>query len=76
MGFQNSNESDSLDTFLNIYSQLEELEDFNIDDIAQNCLTIELNFIPYKLMHTELVMWHGDAIINKEVGTFYLKLLI
>lgn len=57
-----------METFLNIYSQLEEHEDFNIENIAQNCLTVELSFIPYKLMHTELVTWNDDEIANKEVN--------
>ncbi|XP_050294931.1 KICSTOR complex protein kaptin-like [Anthonomus grandis grandis] len=64
---KNSNESDTLETFLNIYSQLEEHEDFNIENIAQNCFTVELNFIPYKLMHTELIKWDGDTIVKKEI---------
>ncbi|CAG9763912.1 unnamed protein product [Ceutorhynchus assimilis] len=50
---KNSNDSDSLETFLNIYSQLEENDEFDIENVAQNCLTVELNFIPYKLMHTK-----------------------
>ncbi|ENN74705.1 hypothetical protein YQE_08822, partial [Dendroctonus ponderosae] len=64
---KNSNDSDTLETFLNIYSQLEEHEDFNIENIAQNCLTVELNFIPYQLMHTELITWKGDKIAKKEI---------
>ncbi|XP_066262660.1 KICSTOR complex protein kaptin-like [Euwallacea similis] len=64
---KNSNDSDTLETFLNIYSQLEEHEDFNIENIAQNCLTVELNYIPYKLMHTEFFTWNDDKIANKEI---------
>ncbi|KAJ8923985.1 hypothetical protein NQ315_006761 [Exocentrus adspersus] len=63
---KNSNESDSLETYLNIYSEWEESEDFNIENIAQNCLNVELNFIPYKLLHTVLVGWQDDECLNKE----------
>nr|CAH7724648.1 unnamed protein product [Callosobruchus chinensis] len=65
---KNSNDADSrLETYLNIYSEWEESEDFNIDNIAQNCLTVELNFIPYKLCHTHLVTWNDDEIQCKEI---------
>ncbi|XP_076260222.1 KICSTOR complex protein kaptin-like [Rhynchophorus ferrugineus] len=64
---KNSNDSDTLETFLNIYSQSEDHEDFNIEDIAQNCLTIGLNFIPYKLTHTELVHWNNDGNATREI---------
>ncbi|KAJ8942623.1 hypothetical protein NQ318_013336 [Aromia moschata] len=64
---KNSNDSDTLETYLNIYSEWEENEDFNIENIAQNCLNVELNFIPYKLLHTYLVTWQGDSIRSKEV---------
>lgn len=65
---QNSNDSNGrLKTYLNIYSEWEETEEFNIENIAQSCLNVELNFIPCKLMHTHLVTWKGDKIENKEV---------
>ncbi|KAL1513800.1 hypothetical protein ABEB36_003160 [Hypothenemus hampei] len=70
---KNSNDSDSLETFLNIYSQLEEDEDFNIENIAQNCLTLELNFIPYHLTHTELITWDKDYNFNKKEIVFVLS---
>lgn len=58
----------TLETFLNIYSESEENREFNIESIAQNCLNVELNFIPYHLTHTELVVWKDDEIVTKEVG--------
>ncbi|KAJ8981807.1 hypothetical protein NQ317_007393 [Molorchus minor] len=64
---KNSNDSDSLETYLNIYSEWEENIDFDIENIAQNCLNVELNFIPYKLLHTYLVTWQNDEMVNKEI---------
>lgn len=58
---------DTFEYYLNIYSEWEENMDFNIDNIAQNCLNVELNFVPYQLTHTELVLWAEDEIINKEI---------
>lgn len=66
---QNSNDSDSrLETYLNIYSEWEETEEFNIENIAQSCLNVELNYIPYKLLHTNLVIWKDGFIESKEVS--------
>ncbi|CAH1110509.1 unnamed protein product [Psylliodes chrysocephalus] len=63
---KNSSDSEGrLDTYLNIYSG-EDTEEFNIENVAQSCLNVELNFIPYKLLHTYLVIW-DDGVINKEV---------
>ncbi|XP_030757029.1 KICSTOR complex protein kaptin-like [Sitophilus oryzae] len=64
---KNSNDSNTLETFLNIYSQLEDHADFDIENIAQNCLTVELSFIPYKLMHTYLITWKDNKILSKEI---------
>ncbi|CAH0551988.1 unnamed protein product [Brassicogethes aeneus] len=64
---KNSNESDQLETFLNIYSEWEESNDFNIENIAQNCLNVLLNFIPYKLLHTYLITWNDNDIVSKEI---------
>ncbi|XP_019868581.1 KICSTOR complex protein kaptin isoform X2 [Aethina tumida] len=63
---KNSNETDQLETFLNIYSEWEENDDFNIENIAQNCLNVSLGFIPYKLLHTYLITWKDNEIISKE----------
>lgn len=43
--------------YLNIYSEPEpdENNDFNIDNLANNCLMIELDFVPYFLYHTFLL---------------------
>lgn len=56
-----------MESFLNIYSDWEETTEINLDNIAQNCLNIELNFVPYHLSHTYLITWYGD-IISKEVS--------
>lgn len=56
-------DNNSLETFLNIYSD----EEFNIDNIAQNCLCVELNFIPYHLTHTDLITWVDNAPIKEKV---------
>ena len=58
---------DAFEFYLNIYSEWEENEDFNIDNIAQNCLNVELSFTPYQLTHTELIVWDGDTIASKEI---------
>ncbi|KAK9883968.1 hypothetical protein WA026_004904 [Henosepilachna vigintioctopunctata] len=63
---KNSNDSDSLETYLNIYSGWEASEDFNIENIAQNCQSLELNFIPYRLMHTDLFLWDNDGLCSQE----------
>lgn len=52
--------------YLNIYSQWEKCNVLNIENIAQNCLNVELNFIPYQLTHTELINWTDDKIFTKE----------
>ncbi|KAJ3647450.1 hypothetical protein Zmor_019328 [Zophobas morio] len=64
---KNSNLMDAFEFYLNIYSEWEENEDFNIDNIAQNCLNVELSFTPYQLTHTELIVWDGDTIASKEI---------
>lgn len=55
---------------MNIYSESDENREFSIESIAQNCLNVELNFIPYHLTHTELVVWKDGAIATKEVSLF------
>lgn len=54
------------ETYLNIYSESES-KVFNIENIAQNCLTLELNFTPYHLTHTYLVTWQDGSLIKKEM---------
>lgn len=58
----------SIETYLNIYSEWEESEEFNLESIAQNCLNVELSYIPYYLSHTHIITWLNDEIINKEVA--------
>ncbi|XP_056634756.1 KICSTOR complex protein kaptin-like isoform X1 [Diorhabda sublineata] len=64
---KNSNDTESrLDTYLNIYSG-EDSDELNIENIAQSCLSVELGYIPYKLLHTYLVIWNEDELVSKEV---------
>lgn len=64
---QNSSDLNTLETYLNIYSESEECKEFHIENIAQNCLNVELSFIPYHLTHTDLVIWKEDELVSKEV---------
>ncbi|EFA06740.2 KICSTOR complex protein kaptin [Tribolium castaneum] len=65
---KNSNLLDSsFEYYLNIYSEWEESDDFNIDNIAQNCLNVELSFTPYQLTHTDLIIWENEQITTKEI---------
>ncbi|XP_014671795.1 PREDICTED: kaptin-like [Priapulus caudatus] len=45
--------------FLNIYSDWEPGSEFNLDSIAQSCLSLDLQFTPYQLYHTDMVI--GDT---------------
>ncbi|XP_069681565.1 KICSTOR complex protein kaptin-like isoform X2 [Periplaneta americana] len=56
----------STETYLNIYSEWEPSSEINLDSVSQNCLMIELNFIPYQLYHTQLCTNAEDE-SNKEV---------
>ncbi|KAF4531949.1 hypothetical protein B566_EDAN006641 [Ephemera danica] len=42
------------ETYLNIYSEWEPSTEFNLDSVAQSCLSLELQFTPYQLYHTTL----------------------
>ncbi|XP_025833405.1 KICSTOR complex protein kaptin-like [Agrilus planipennis] len=53
--------------YLNIYSEWEESADLNIESISQNCLNIELKFVPYHLTHTYLISNSNAATYKKEV---------
>ncbi|CAH1394130.1 unnamed protein product [Nezara viridula] len=50
------NGDQSTETYLNIYTEqdVEEKGELNLDCLAQNCLMLELTFIPYQLYHTSL----------------------
>lgn len=56
------------ETYLNIYSEWEPSLEFNLDNIAQNCLMLELSFIPYQLYHTDLFIATNDVGHIKEVS--------
>ncbi|RWS31683.1 uncharacterized protein B4U80_08692 [Leptotrombidium deliense] len=40
--------------YFNIYASWVPLQEFNIDFIAQGCLTLEIDFVPYHLYHTSV----------------------
>ncbi|KAK9702114.1 hypothetical protein QE152_g30178 [Popillia japonica] len=65
---KNSKDVNTMETYLNIYSEYEENCEFDIESVAQNCLNVQLNFIPHYHGHTELVDWKNDEIVNREVG--------
>nr|XP_024216643.1 KICSTOR complex protein kaptin-like isoform X2 [Halyomorpha halys] len=50
------NGDQSTETYLNIYTEqdVEEKGELNLDCLAQNCLMLELTFVPYQLYHTSL----------------------
>ncbi|KDR12519.1 KICSTOR complex protein kaptin-like isoform X2 [Zootermopsis nevadensis] len=54
------------ETYLNIYSEWEPSSEINLDSVAQSCLMIELDFIPYQLYHTEIYT-DAEGESNKEV---------
>ncbi|XP_062614480.1 KICSTOR complex protein kaptin-like [Saccostrea cucullata] len=41
--------------YLNIYSSCEPGEESHLESIAQGCVTIDLDFVPYQLTHTQIV---------------------
>ncbi|XP_013407661.1 KICSTOR complex protein kaptin [Lingula anatina] len=41
--------------YLNIYSDWEPEETFNLDKIAQSCQNVELQFLPFHLCHTDYI---------------------
>ncbi|XP_032830149.1 KICSTOR complex protein kaptin isoform X2 [Petromyzon marinus] len=45
---------DKASPFLNIYCDYEPGSEYNLDSIAQSCLNLELQFIPFQLCHTEV----------------------
>lgn len=60
------------ESFLNVYMEQESDEkgNLNLENLAQNCLMIELNFIPYQLYHTYVI--HEDG--SKEVRILFCNL--
>ncbi|GLV39591.1 hypothetical protein CBL_08343 [Carabus blaptoides fortunei] len=57
----------SRENYLNIYSAWEASQDFNLESISQNCLNVELSFIPYHLYHTKLLTWDEQGSIKTEI---------
>lgn len=41
--------------YLNIYSSCEPGEESQLESIAQGCLTIDLDFVPYQLTHSQII---------------------
>ncbi|XP_053375844.1 KICSTOR complex protein kaptin-like [Mercenaria mercenaria] len=41
--------------FLHTYYAAQSGEEFNLESVAQGCQSLELNFMPYHLTHTELI---------------------
>jgi hypothetical protein len=64
--FQLQSSEHNTETYLNIYSEWEPSSEINLDSVAQNCLMIELDFIPYQLYHTEMYT-KAEGESNKEV---------
>lgn len=54
-----SNENNT-ETYLNIYSEWEPNSEFNLESVAQNCLMLELDFIPYQLYHSHILVNEND----------------
>lgn len=54
------------ETYFNIYSEWEPSAVFNLESVSQNCLILELDFIPYQLYHTTVLL-NGDIEYSKEV---------
>ncbi|XP_041351176.1 KICSTOR complex protein kaptin-like [Gigantopelta aegis] len=50
------NESKPASQFLNLYSSCQSGEEANLDVVAQGCQSLELSFIPYQLIHTNLIL--------------------
>lgn len=63
------NADHSPETYLNIYSEqdLDSNGTLNLENVAQNCLMVELNFIPYQLCHAELKKQDDSSASNSEI---------
>ncbi|XP_044730220.1 KICSTOR complex protein kaptin-like [Chrysoperla carnea] len=48
------------ESYFNIYTG-EDNADFNIDNISQNCLMIDLNYTPYQLYHTIIPLFEEES---------------
>ncbi|RWS16480.1 kaptin-like protein [Dinothrombium tinctorium] len=46
--------------YFNIYASWPPLSEFNIDFIAQGCLTLEIDFVPYHLYHTHILTTNSN----------------
>ncbi|RZF42837.1 hypothetical protein LSTR_LSTR003661 [Laodelphax striatellus] len=56
------------ETYLNIYSEqdLDLNPELNIESVAQNCLSIDLNFVPYQLYHSQVLRQFDDSDPRRE----------
>lgn len=62
------NPDEVIESQLNIYSEANTGSSFDIESIAQNCYSIQLNFRPLCLKHTYLVEKTNDS-VKKEVSS-------
>lgn len=64
---KNSTDLEAVETYLNIYLGWESSDDFSLENIAQNCQNVELNFTPYHLIHTDLIWWENQVFFKEKV---------
>ncbi|KAG1681056.1 KICSTOR complex protein kaptin [Nymphon striatum] len=57
------NEKPPKQYFLNLYSDCDSGTAFDLDRLAQTCMSIQLDFIPYQLTHTELILENSKEIV-------------
>ncbi|XP_023231374.1 KICSTOR complex protein kaptin-like [Centruroides sculpturatus] len=50
-------------TFFNIYSEWQPVTECNLDNIAQGCFSLTLNFIPYHLTHVKVITENNEEIV-------------
>ncbi|KAJ8873438.1 hypothetical protein PR048_024255 [Dryococelus australis] len=54
---------DNSEMYLHIYSEWGSSSEFSLDNAAQNCLMLELSYIPYQLYHAELILEEGSEVV-------------
>ncbi|XP_063231166.1 KICSTOR complex protein kaptin-like [Bacillus rossius redtenbacheri] len=54
---------DNSETYLHIYSEWDSSSEFSLENAAQNCLMLELSFVPYQLCHAELVVGGAREVV-------------
>ena len=61
-----SAETGSPGQFLNIYSDWEHGNDLELENLAQTCLSLELDYVPYQLTHCTVATTHAAAAGEEE----------